>query len=367
MNGKITEKTIQPWIDQHECVQLYLQRLNSNKKRVACYLYRYTDWAAEITQSSEYQTKVTSPEDLLKLKTGFDNSEAEKLLDKFTLTNKFKDSAKFNMINAVKGFYRNNYKQLQSACGKFEYVTKKAQGVLPKIDRLILYNNVYNPRDQALVLTSTTTAIARETIALMQWNMFEENWMQQDLPALILPSEIIKGHNKGKYRGVKQVTFLTPCTKKAFIDYRIWYQKRFNHIWNPNDKIFLSIKQKIHQPLDKNDISQFMYKLTKEANVDFDIHDGRIIVQTALENARCPNNWIKKVKGRKVKGEESPYSKPAINELRQKYREALSEIEFLKENQTAADPKQQFFESLATVLERHPEKFRAFEQFLLKL
>jgi hypothetical protein len=71
--------------------------------------------------------------------------------------------------------------------------------------------------------------------------------------------------------------------------------------------------------------------LQERAKVDFTLHDGRRIVQTALENAGCPNNWIKKVKGRKCSGEEAPYSKPNIEQLRQKYREALPDLEFLSE------------------------------------
>lgn len=71
--------------------------------------------------------------------------------------------------------------------------------------------------------------------------------------------------------------------------------------------------------------------LQKRANVDLTLHDGRWIVQTALENAGCPNNWIKKVKGRKCQGEEAPYSKPNTEQLRQKYREALPDLKFLSE------------------------------------
>ena len=56
--------------------------------------------------------------------------------------------------------------------------------------------------------------------------------------------------------------------------------------------------------------------LEYRANANFTFHDGRRIVQTALENSGCPINWIKKIKGRKVIGEEAPYSKPLIEQLR---------------------------------------------------
>ena len=147
-----TQRTIQPWINQHECIKIYLQRLNSNRERNGQYLYLYCEWANK------------TPEQLLELKTSYDNSDAEKLLDRFTITDKFPESVKFTMINAVKAFYRTNYKQLQTAAGKFEYATQKCQGILPKEQRLKLYLACYTPRDRALIMAATCTAIARETI-----------------------------------------------------------------------------------------------------------------------------------------------------------------------------------------------------------
>ena len=59
-------------------------------------------------------------------------------------------------------------------------------------------------------------------------------------------------------------------------------------------------------------------------------------MQTALESVGCPGNWIKKIKGRKCSGEEAPYSKPAIEQLRKKYAEALPELEFLQDDEGRA-------------------------------
>ena len=65
----------------------------------------------------------------------------------------------------------------------------------------------------------------------------------------------------------------------------------------------------------------------------FSIHDGRRLVETALENVGTPRNWIQKIKGRKVRGEDAPYSKPAIEQLRGKYREVVGDLEFLGASQ----------------------------------
>jgi hypothetical protein len=343
-----TQKTIQPWIDQHECIQVYLQRLNANKTRVAVYLYLYCEWAAAITEG-----KTKTPEDLLALKNSFENSDAEKLLDKFTIAQTvFPDCQKWLMINSVKAFFRNNYKMLQSAAGKFEYTTKKANASASKETCLKLFKACYSPRDQALIMAATCTSIARESMSEIRWSHFEENWQQQEIPCIQLPSSIIKGHGKGKYRGVEQISFLTPEAKRIFQEYRIWYQKTFNHTWQPDDHVFLSVRDNIHEPLSKEGVSRAMNCLTRRAGVKYGIHDGRVRVQTALENVGVSPNWVKKVKGRKVKGEESPYSKPAKEQLRQKYREALPDLEFFnQQKKQETGEKDQVIEKLSQNVE----------------
>jgi hypothetical protein len=358
---------IQPFIDQHECVRFYLQRLNANKARAAVFIYLYCEWADK------------TPEQLLDLKDSFESSEAERLLDRFTIAETdFPDSIRWNMINAVKAFYRANYRQLQSAAGAFDYVVKKSKGAPSKAVRLALFKACYTPRDRALVMASTCTAIARETLSLIRWKHFEEDWLQQDVPCIQIPSALIKGHGKGKYKGVKQVSFLTPEAKRVFREYRDWYSKTFNHVWREDDYVFLIVRAKVrgevreeHVPLDKDGISSALIRISERAGVDFSSHDGRRIVQTALENHGVSPQWIRKIKGRKVKGEESPYSKPAIEQLRAKYREALPDLQFLSQTDdqaTGFSPAEAKFYTIFTkILEKDPEKRRRFQQFLLDL
>ena len=147
----------------------------------------------------------------------------------------------------------------------------------------------------------------------------------------------MKGHGKGKYRGVRQETFITNEAKKVLIEYRAWMEKTFNHKWSNEDYVFLSIKRNISEPLSMRMIAKKATVLEQRANVNFTFHDGRRIVQTALENAGCSINWIKKIKGRKVSGEEAPYSHPLIEQLRAKYKDALPDLEFLSEGVRVVD------------------------------
>jgi hypothetical protein len=61
------------------------------------------------------------------------------------------------------------------------------------------------------------------------------------------------------------------------------------------------------------------------------LHDGRRWVNTALEQIAISENWARKIRGRKVRGEEAPYSQPAINQLREKFREAVPLLQFTVE------------------------------------
>ena len=271
------------------------------------------------------------PKSLLALKKDYNSLDAERLLDKLALAKVvFPEKRKWHVVMCVRGFFRANYHQLQAEAGRSITYNPAETHVLPsKEKRLALFKACRNPRDQALVMIGTTSALALETLSKLKWYHFEEDWQKQDVPHISLPSDLLKGHGKGKYRGVRQETFVTPETKGILIEYRLWMEKTFGHKWTGDDHVFLSVKRNVAEPLTIRMIAKKATVLQLRANVDFTFHDGRRIAQTALENAGCPSNWIKKIKGRKCSGEEAPYSKPCIEQLRAKYREALPDLEFL--------------------------------------
>jgi hypothetical protein len=101
-----------------------------------------------------------------------------------------------------------------------------------------------------------------------------------------------------------------------------------------------------------------MLKLSRRSGISWSSHDGRRILQTALENVETPNNWIKIFKGRKVSGAESPYSQPMIKQLRTKYKEALPMLQFLTPT-TRPETK--------TELEELKEKYAKLERMVQEL
>ena len=314
---------IDHWANRFSSVRNWLTKLNGTKELRALDLFHFCDWADK------------SPDELLAMKCSFENIDVEKLLDRFVVEAPLPEGLRFRSSIAVHSFFRWNYKQIQTESGKIEYVQKRPQRVPSPAQRLELFKACYNPRDRALICISCCSAIALESMHELRWSHFERDWCKQDVPHVSLPPELVKGHGRGRYRGVRQETFLTPEAKRELLKYREYMTKEFAHKWSDNDFVFLSLEKNregAYMPLSYNGLGNAVLTISQRAEVPFSIHDGRRIVETALENIGMPRNWIQKVKGRKVRGEDSPYSKPAIEQLRAKYREALPELEFLSEN-----------------------------------
>ena len=316
-----TQKTVlKEWAVGYPCVLAWLQKLNGTKAYRALRLCYFCLWA-----------KMT-PDQLLDLKRNRDCLDAEHLVDRFAVESPFPKSTTWTCLIAVKSFFRKSYQQLESECGRFEYVVQNCHSFPSLTERLDVYRACFNQRDRALVCVVFTSGLALETLSKLRWNHFEKDWRTQDYPHISIPSELLKGHGVGKYRGVRQETFVTPLVKLELLKYRDWMTRHCGMIWQDDMNVFLRVNRKpgtAYEPLTWNGLACLILAISRRANVKFSIHDGRRIVETALESVSCPRNWVQKIKGRKVRGEDAPYSRPAVEQLRTKYREALGELEFL--------------------------------------
>jgi hypothetical protein len=135
----------------------------------------------------------------------------------------------------------------------------------------------------------------------------------------------------------------------------------------------MNIGGAVGEPMNTNSFRSALSLIAKRAGVKFTSHDGRDIVQTAFENIGVVRNQIQKIKGRKVRGEDAPYSKPETEKLRQKYREALPELEFLTEevgSQKLEDLEGQIIEKnklISNLLQNSSKKERDFQKLKEKV
>ncbi|MCJ7767866.1 hypothetical protein MUP79_05710, partial [Candidatus Bathyarchaeota archaeon] len=234
-----------------------------------------------------------------------------------------------------KSFFKWNYRDLAKVSGAVTLEKVKPYNKLTKEGLRKLWSRALNPRDRALIPFVCSTAIAKETLMNLTWSHLEENWEKIDLPAINIPSELLKGHGKGKYKGVKQITFLTPEAKRDLMDYKEWMEspQKLGRKLTPNDRIWLETC-KPYRPISYDTFGVLILTLSKNANVPFSWHDARRWVNTALEQIGINPNWARKIRGRKVRGEEAPYSQPAVEQLRAKFREAVPLLEFTSETTT---------------------------------
>ena len=310
---------VEQWVPKYPEVNRWLNALQ--KKRFNAFqFYRFCRWANK------------TPTELLALKDDPRSKDAEILLDTFVSDedSDFTNSVKVTMVTAVKSFFRHNYADLAKASGAIQLEKVRPTNKPSKESLRKLWSWALNPRDKALITFVNSTALAKETLTNLRWSHLEENWESQELPCLNVPNELLKGHARGKYKGVRQITFLTPEAKRDLLTYREWIEQKLGRKVTPEDNIWRSVEAP-YDPLHYVALGKAIWQLKKNAGGTFSLHDARRYVNTALEEINISQNWARKIRGRKVRGEEAPYSQPALEQLRAKFKEAVPILEFTVE------------------------------------
>ena len=317
--GEVVEK----WAKAHEAVMIWLSKVQA-KAESAWHLWLFCEAVGK------------SPEELLAMKDDPRSRDAEYMLDKFLVDEEpnLPNSVMVMAATAVKSFYKHHYRDLARASGQIAFAKRKPYRRHTKKELLKIYRSCMNPRDRALVTFVWSSAIAKETLSKIQWSDLELGWEEQETPHVSLDAEKIKGHGRGKYKGVRQETFLTPEAKRDLIEYRE-FLRRIKHLEaKPEDHVWLEVESPFI-PLPYSALTSLYINLSERSGVPFSWHDARRYVETALEQTKINPNWARKIRGRKVRGEEAPYSRPAIEELRKAYQEAVPLLQFTSETELA--------------------------------
>jgi len=332
------------------CVMRWLGKLQ-RKQMNAYLLFLFCDWAGRHNGwDGEF-----SPQALLDMKEDRNCMDAEYLLDDFvsdTICPEFTNSMKWSVVQAVRSFFMHSYRSLEKASGRISMVKKKPYRKHTEKELLDIYRRgCYNPRDRSLVTFVFSTAICRETIPYLTWAMIEDGedgWEHRDIPHIGIPDKYLKGHGIGRWKGVEQHTFLTPEAKRDLITYREWVQRNKRITLRKNSPIFVSLHPP-YEALDYDHLGTVARSISERSGIPVSWHDARRYVQTGLEEAKLDPNWMRKIRGRKVRGEENPYSRPAIEKLRNAYREAVPYLVFVE----PALAEERVHEEVRTVMRAH--------------
>lgn len=339
------------WAEKYTEVKRWLAKIQMKEDNVT-HFHNFCEWCGK------------QPPELLALKDDRSSTEAEELLDDFVADEKtgFPNSVKWRMTIAVKSFFKHNYRDLAKACGKMTLEKVKPYNKPRKEDLRKLWLWMQNPRDKSLITFICSTAIAKETITKIKWKHLQENWENIELPWIDIPDKLLKGHGIGKYKGVRQITFLTPEAKRDLILYKEWIEAKIGRKLTSEDYIFLSTFEP-YGAIHYSRLGNMIWKLSRKAGVPFSWHDARRYVNTALEEIRIPINWAKKIRGRKVSGEEAPYSLPAKQQLREKFREAVPSLEFTIEKPTVTKQMDERLKIIETAMaDLTPEEKETFKK-----
>jgi len=309
-----TKARVEAFVDAHSHVQRWLRKIPSplTKKEYARDLMRYVEAIG------------LSPPELIALKEK-GGHEAEDLLDEFiekAEEAEIGNARIWSLSRAIKSFYKWNYADLSRGAGKKTLIKKKPYRT-PEKETLIKFIDGASLRDKALIQFLAATGISEGSVPHLKWSHVWQDLIEKPVnpPHIGLASIEIKGRGAQRYAGVEQHTFLTPTAAEALIKYKEWRERVKGEKITPESPLFATTKKPLTS-LSIPMIRQIFNKASKRTNVKFSPHDMRRYVQTQLEFARMQPNWIKKILRHKVKGEEDPYSRPKIEQLRSAYREA---------------------------------------------
>jgi len=310
-----TSNVLDEWGNEYQSVRRWLSKIQ-RKNDATFDLYRFCKWAQ------------MSPDELLALKEDPKSMEAETLLDDFKISDEYTLSVRRRILINVKSFFKGNYKGLAAKAGIVdEYVKQKPYHKLTKEDIYKLWRMCFNPRDRFLLSLVFSSGIAKESIIKITWGHLEGDWEKQRIVHISLEPEIIKGHGRGKYKGVRQETFLAPSAKRDLLEYKAWIEEKLGRPVTKDDPLILTTEQP-YEAISYTRLTNIFISLQKRTGVMVSPHDARRYVENALESANIHINRCRKIRGRKIKGEEDPYSQPAIEELRIDYAKALDDLEF---------------------------------------
>jgi len=328
MKRKVSKQEIEEFESKYEDVQNWLGNIESPKTR--------SEYVKHLIRYCESVEK--TPKQLIELKQDSTDHKAEKLLNKFVRQAQksgYPNSMLCSTVIAVKSFYKWNLESLESACGKVSRIKQKPYRT-PEKESIKAFLEGSHIRDKALITLIASTGISEGSIPSLKWSHVWEDLIEdrKEIPHIALTSVEIKGGGKGSYQNVEQHTFLTPYASETLLKYKAWIERKMKRKITPNDPMFTTLARPFKK-LELITIRAIFIRRSKETGIAFSCHDFRRFVQTELEHARLQPNWIKKILRHKVSGEESPYSRPKIEQLRNAYREAIPYLDLSEQPKTS--------------------------------
>ncbi len=317
--------SLELWLSSFISGKKWLQNINSpDTKRV---------YIASLNKYCKATEK--TPDDLIAVKIeGLQNIntpkefQAEDLLENYLCEAKLTDSIKEQIKASVLSFYKNNKRQLNNQTAKNigKPTPKQRTPICKDLEKL---ESVFTcQRDRALIWFLASSGVRVGTLFLLKWQDLQET-ENKDVPyKIIIEAERLKGKGKGRYQGLKQITFLHSLAASKLEEYKI-EAKNKGYELKPTDPIFIkySNQGKIQSMKPSSMDSTFTdasltiwHDLEKKR---FSPHDIRDFTQSALESSGANSNVISPILAHKIRGVDKHYSAHFEEELLQVFKHAL--------------------------------------------
>jgi integrase len=263
------------------------------------------------------------PDELLEIKRTQKEPVAEKMLDKFALEWNRPESVKVSAIKAIRSFYLANYLDLAKRAGsgtKYRRVKPIRNPTQAQLREMCLGRHI---RDIAMINVFSSSGFREETLSRLDWSHALESWAWNGIDPVHIPvmGDELKGGGLGKYRDLEQHAFLVPHATRMLLKYKDWRESRGEKI-RDESPLFATLTRSPRR-LNTRIIRFILESACNGKPFVFSPHDLRRFTQTQLEQARVQPNWIRKMLGKKVGGEEAPYSQPKLEQLREAFRAAI--------------------------------------------
>jgi hypothetical protein len=345
--SKLTEFN-EKWILQFESGRTWVNKLPSPETR-----------RAFIRNLKRYCESVNkNPDELIAYKIeGLQNVatqkefQAERLLEDYFTKCALTDSPKEMLKNAVISFYKHNWRNLNSnVASNIEKPEPKQR--CPKMQDIEdLDNSMTSQRDKALLWFFESTSIRVGSIPkLTRKDLKPTN--DPEVPFyLLIEAERLKGAGHGKYKGLKQITFVHSLAFEKLLNCEV-EAKRKGYVLNDDSPLFIAYNQKGKvKPLGVPAINVVFNEASLTAWHDLEVkrfspQDFRDFVQSSLESSGVNPNIISPVMAHKIKGIDKHYSTHEILEHKEKYKTALpyllpQSVEKLKVEQVKQNEEQE--------------------------
>ena len=268
--------------------------------------------------------------------------QAERTLEKYLRDSDMTQSVKAESKNAIISFFKHNWRNLNPNVAS-DVEPPEAKKRTPTIEDIqALDANMTTSRDKALVWFFPSTAVRIETLTkLTKGDLKPTN--DAEVPYYLeIEAKRLKGAGIGKYKGLKQITFVHKLTAERlenyfaeakrkgynltdtsplFIAYKGHFSKEEKKLAVKPKRIRAITQSAINQVYDNASLSAWKDLETKR----FSPHDFRDFTQSQLENANVNANIISVVMAHKPKNAvEGHYSSHMWLDMLPKYKQALN-------------------------------------------